>query len=520
MPRLIEKMQVTLTLFVFLAETLCVRAGQHFIPDRTYTAPNGSSTYPASTYCCGALEAAGFGSRVEYSGEEAYQASIDSYWSSLEHLTPWCLVQPLNTEEVSKIVATLVTASKEDHECRFAVRSGGHMTWAGAANIDDGVTIDLSYMNSTTYHAENSTAAILPGARWESVYATLDALNVSSPGGRCNVPGVGGLVTGGGVSFFNARKGFVCDSVANFEVVLANGDIVNANSQENSDLFQVLKGGGNNFGIVTRIDMETFDNNGLLWGGLLQYPSSTMPQHVKAFTHFTDNVEKDPNASTIMFVSFNSEETGDIGIFNSHVYTEPVVQPPAYDEFNAIPGKIFDTSRITNMSDLVAEVPLETGWRQLMMTCTFQNDEEVLSKVVELYRGTAEKLNGTSGTWTFGNQYHPIPKIFAQHSVEKGGNILGLELMLTLVQWDEAENDETFINANKQLIDDVIAHSRSVGKADDWLYLNYAWQTQDVLNSYGPDNVAKMRAASSKYDPDGVFQRLVPGGFKISDVDK
>lgn len=190
------------------------------------------------------------------------------------------------------------------------------------------------------------------------------------------------------------------------------------------------------------------------------------------------------------------------------------------------------------------------------MTCTFQNDEEVLSKVVELYRGTAEKLNGTSGTWTFGNQYHPIPKIFAQHSVEKGGNILGLErassnlvresfpfpirdnrwalskrlvlmpkllpcaVMLTLVQWDEAENDETFINANKQLIDDVIAHSRSVGKADDWLYLNYAWQTQDVLNSYGPDNVAKMRAASSKYDPDGVFQRLVPGGFKISDVDK
>lgn len=147
------------------------------------------------------------------------------------------------------------------------------------------------------------------------------------------------------------------------QVVLANGDIVNANSQENSDLFQVLKGGGNNFGIVTRIDMETFDNNGLLWGGLLQYPSSTLSQHVKAFTHFTDNVENDPNASTIMFVSFNSEDPGDIGVFDSHVYTKPVVQPPAYDEYNAIPGKIFDTSRITNMSDLVAEVPIETGWR-------------------------------------------------------------------------------------------------------------------------------------------------------------
>lgn len=62
-----------------------------------------------------------------------------------------------------------------------------------------------------------------------------------------------------------------------------------------------------------------------------------------------------------------------------------------------------------------------------MMTCTFQNDEEVFSKVVELYRGTVEKLNGTSGTWYFGNQYHPVPKLYAQHSVEKGGNVLGLE---------------------------------------------------------------------------------------------
>ncbi|OMP83765.1 Bifunctional solanapyrone synthase [Diplodia seriata] len=218
-------------------------------------------------------------------------------------------------------------------------------------------------MNSTTYHAGNSTAAIQAGARWESVYTTLDALNVSTPGGRCNRPGVGGLVLGSGLSFFNARKGFVCDSVANFEVVLANGDVVDANSQQNPDLFQVLKGGSNNFGIVTKVDMEVFDNHGELWGGLLQYPSSTMSQHAKAFTRFTDNIETDPNASTIMYTSFNSEDPGDVAIFDGHVYTKPVVRPPSYDEYYAIPGVMFDTTRITNMSDLVAEVPIENGWR-------------------------------------------------------------------------------------------------------------------------------------------------------------
>jgi hypothetical protein len=50
------------------------------------------------------------------------------------------------------------------------------------------------------------------------------------------------------------------------------------------------------------------------------------------------------------------------------------------------------------------------------------------------------------------------------------------------------------------------------------LYLDYADTTQDPLKSYGSENVEKMKAAAKKYDPFGVFQDLVPGGFKISKV--
>lgn len=49
-----------------------------------------------------------------------------------------------------------------------------------------------------------------------------------------------------------------------------------------------------------------------------------------------------------------------------------------------------------------------------------------------------------------------------------------------------------------------------------WLYLNYAHDTQKVLESYGPSNLQKIRDVAAKYDPQGVFQRLWPGGFKIS----
>lgn len=61
--------------------------------------------------------------------------------------------------------------------------------------------------------------------------------------------GVGGFTLGGGLSFMSAAHGFACDNVVNYEVVLANASIVNANENENRDLFWALKGGGNQFGM-------------------------------------------------------------------------------------------------------------------------------------------------------------------------------------------------------------------------------------------------------------------------------
>lgn len=70
----------------------------------------------------------------------------------------------------------------------------------------------------------------------------------------------------GGLSFFSTREGFIADNVINYEIVLASGEIVNTNKNENTDLLIALRGGGNNFGIVTRYDLRTF-KQGSFWGG-------------------------------------------------------------------------------------------------------------------------------------------------------------------------------------------------------------------------------------------------------------
>lgn len=110
-------------------------------------------------------------------------------------------------------------------------------------------------MNVTTYNPETTIASIQPGANFENIYTALDLYNITVAGGRASVVGIGGFATGGGYSFHSNAHGFACDNVVNYELVLANGSVVNANSEENSNLWKAQKGSSGNFGFVTRIDM-------------------------------------------------------------------------------------------------------------------------------------------------------------------------------------------------------------------------------------------------------------------------
>ena len=107
-------------------------------------------------------------------------------------MIPSCRFTPSDSRDVSHAVSALAQS-----DCQFAVRGGGHMSWAGAANIQGGVTIDLSTMVSVNVSDDQTTTYVGGGARWQDVYLKLDAMNLSVSGGRVNDIGVGGLTLGG-----------------------------------------------------------------------------------------------------------------------------------------------------------------------------------------------------------------------------------------------------------------------------------------------------------------------------------
>lgn len=99
-----------------------------------------------------------------------------------------------------------------------------------------------------------------------------------------------------------------------------------------------------------------------LWGGAVVYLNDTTPAQLKALKNFGDNIESDPYGSAIGIWQYTSQAGATI-VLNAYDYTKPEVAPAAYDEFLAIPGNISSSMRLTNMSDLTAELEQPAGYR-------------------------------------------------------------------------------------------------------------------------------------------------------------
>ena len=277
-----------------------------------------------------------------------------------QEIIPSCIIQPKEAQHVALAIKTLTAASRLK-TCKFAIRSAGHTPYAGASNIQDGVTIDLKYLSAVVYDANSTLVSVGPAADWGDVYKALEQHGVMTTGGRASTVGVGGLVLGGGISYFSPEHGLVCDNVVEFEVVLADGRIVTASKTENPDLFTVLKGGNNNFGIVTGLKMVTFKNNGL-WGGLVVYPGDAIQEHFKALVRFSDGVGSEPKGAVIVMPAYMSAVGADL-ILNAYDYAEPISRPAIYNEFLKIKGNVSDTTGIRNMSSLAGELRALTTHR-------------------------------------------------------------------------------------------------------------------------------------------------------------
>jgi FAD/FMN-containing dehydrogenase len=117
---------------------------------------------------------------------------------------------------------------------------------------DDGIVIDLSPMRAVSVDLAAGTAFVQGGALWGDVDRATQAYGLATTGGIVGHTGVGGLTLGGGIGWLMRKHGLAVDNLVEAEVVTATGDILRASVNDHPGLFWALRGGGGNFGVVSR----------------------------------------------------------------------------------------------------------------------------------------------------------------------------------------------------------------------------------------------------------------------------
>jgi len=164
----------------------------------------------------------------------------------------------------------------------IAVRGGGHSV-AGLSTVDGGIVIDLGPMSDVTVDAEAKRASVGGGAVWADVDHETQAHGLATTGGLVSTTGVAGFTLGGGIGWTMRKFGLACDNLAGADVVTADGRLVHCSETENPELLWGLRGGGGNFGIVTRFELDLHPLGPMIYAGPVFYPADAARDLLVAF---------------------------------------------------------------------------------------------------------------------------------------------------------------------------------------------------------------------------------------------
>jgi FAD/FMN-containing dehydrogenase len=467
---------------------------------------------------------------IAFNPQLDYTTVSNDYWStSCAALEPSCVIFPSSAQEVSALLAIVSESGESTSNPEpFAVKSGGHNPNNYWSSVQGGPLISTRDLNHVILDSATGIVQFGPGLRWDELAEALDGSGWSVVGGRMGNVGVGGYLLGGGLSFMSQEYGWAASSIIEYELVLANGTIITASASENPDLFKALKGGGNNFGIVTSFTAEAHQQ-GDVYGGFIQFPRTPEVDRkiLKAVHDFT-KYNKDDKAALIPTAERAGAGLIDIWVVFIY-YNAP--QPPAgfFKNFTDI-GPTVVSLKTTSMVNLVKS----NNWAVLKgsvytigtETIPLPRDAavEVLPAIHEHWRtvaGSVLPLGGLIASAAF----QPFPAQIPRLARESGGDLLDfdededmiiLELNYSfLLQTDYAEVDVALQRTYGGVRDIVLSLQRNgtIEEAYTPLFANDAFYRQDYFARLKPENAQLAKTLADELDPEGVF-RTRTGGWK------
>lgn len=378
----------------------------------------------------------------------------------------------------------------------IGVRGGGHSV-AGLAMVEDGIVIDLSAMRRVDIDPAARIAHVEGGAQWQDLDGAALAHGLAVPGGVYGDTGVAGLTLGGGIGFLMGIGGFSCDNLVGAQVVIADGSTVEA--ADDPDLLWALRGGGGNFGVVSRLDLALHPvapmyggkaNVPLEDGAILRRWATLMrgaPDELLPMTWLTWD-ERGTSVAQLQFAFVGEASRGEQ--FAIEIVGDAAVVRSAY--------------RACTYMDIQAINPIEPFGTRHYWKSTFVRDLED-DLVTLLVESIARRPAGESGILI--EPIHGLARrIGADHAAFSHRE--ARFHVSVMAQWQDPEADAGHVEWCRTVTEHVTAWSMG------GLYVNYAMDGETVASdpadrgraAYPPEVYARLSSVKRRYDPENVLR--------------
>jgi FAD/FMN-containing dehydrogenase len=438
-----------------------------------------------------------FKGRVLIPGDGEYE-NARKIWNGMIDKRPAIIARCTSTADVVRAVNFA-----RDNSLLLAIRGGGHNI-AGNAMCDAGIVIDLSQMKAAKVDAGARRVTVEGGATLGDLDAATQAHGLATPVGINSTTGIAGLTLGGGFGWLSRKYGMTIDNLESAEVVTATGEVVRASATEHPDLFWALRGGGGNFGVVTRFEFRLHPVGPDLLSGLIVYPFSAAKSVLQQYRDFMTKAPDELSVWTVL------RQAPPLPFLPKEVHGKEVVVlallyagDPKQGEQLIAPLRKFGTpvGEAVGVQPYVAwqkafDPLLTTGARNYWKSHNFSTLQDGLLDAVIEYVGKlpspqCEIFFGAIGGAT--TRPAPDSAAYAHRDAQYVMNVHG--------RWDDPADDKSCIAWSRDYF------NASAPFASGGVYVNFltADETDRVGAAYGP-SYNRLAQVKRKYDPGNLFR--------------
>jgi FAD/FMN-containing dehydrogenase len=397
-----------------------------------------------------------------------------------------------------------------------AVRCGGHSV-SGKAMSDGGLTIDLNGLRGVTVDPDRKLVDIGGGCRLGDVDAATAQHAMIVPAGIMSETGVGGLALGGGIGWFSRKHGLTCDQFVELEVVLASGEVITASETSHPELFWALKGGGGNFGIVTRFTVRAHDFGPMMRIGVSLYEPAQAAEALRAYASIYPTLGRNVGWHAALKPVMNALPFVPPGLVGKRILMLIVMWLDDADD----PAGVDLIERLTSIGQPVVKasrvLPFGAGVQHLIDE-EFADGHRYYTKEAHLAELADEAVDILVDFWK------QMPMNGEVEIIGLGGAIGDVDEDATAfshreykmwlnfaMSWDDAANDSEYMERTRSCVR-ALKPWTGAGVYVNMLNLD---EMDRVVEAFGgPEKYARLGRVKAKYDPDNLFRmnyNVTPG---------